>query len=158
MNTVATAIKTQHSIYTYRCQVINVIPLSVNTFQVKLQSPAGTNLDYYAGQYLQIDLDLNIDSDTQSHPLFYSITNSFNPDKPRHLEIFIQNSSERVAGILKQLSQLNENKAEIQVKLAMGQAYLQTDLKLPHLLIAAGSGISKIKCITEDVLYNKADL
>ena len=34
----------------------------------------------------------------------------------------------------------------------MGRAYLQTDLGLPHLLIAASSGISKIKCISEEIL------
>lgn len=161
MNTVATAIKTQRSIYTYRCQVMNIIPLSVNTFQIELQSPAGTMLDYYAGQYLQIDLDLNSDlhikNDTQSHPLFYSIANKFNPEKPRRLVIFIQNSSEFVAAILKKFSQLSENKAEIQVTLPMGRAYLQTDLSLTHLLIAAGSGISKIKCLTEEILKQQPD-
>ena len=34
----------------------------------------------------------------------------------------------------------------------MGKAYLQTDVNLPHLLVAAGSGIAKIKTLTEAIL------
>ena len=39
----------------------------------------------------------------------------------------------------------------------MGKAYLQTDLRSTHLLIAAGSGISKIKCLTEEILRQRPD-
>lgn len=35
----------------------------------------------------------------------------------------------------------------------MGKAFLQTALNKPHVLVAAGSGISKIKCITEEILH-----
>ena len=39
----------------------------------------------------------------------------------------------------------------------MGKAFLQTSLKRPHLFVAAGSGISKIKCITEEILHQNPD-
>ena len=39
----------------------------------------------------------------------------------------------------------------------MGQAYLQTDLSLTHVLIAAGSGISQVKCLIEDILRQQPD-
>lgn len=149
-NTAATAIETESQIVTYSCQVTSVKPLGANTFQIELQSPAGTTLEYQAGQYLQLDLDLN--NDNQLQPLFYSIANSFDPEQPHRLQLFIQNSSELTEAILKHLILLCENNAKVKVILPMGEAYLQTNLGSPHLLIAAGSGISKIKCLTEEIL------
>ncbi len=137
------------------CQVIDVIPLSSNTFQVDLLSSAGTTLGYRAGQYLQLELDLN--NDGQPQPFFYSITNRFNPERPRHLALFIQNNSELADKILKHLAELKENNATARVSLPMGRAFLQTNLDLTHLLIASGSGISKIKCITEEALKQQTD-
>lgn len=154
MNNTAIAIETAidivSPIVTYACQVISVTPLSANTFQVELQSAAGTRLDYQAGQYLQLDLDVN--NNGQLHSLFYSIANGFDSRQPRRLELFIQNSSELTGAILKYLTLLSENNTKVKVTLPMGQAYLQTDLGLRHILIAAGSGVSKIKCLTEEIL------
>jgi len=159
MNNATTAIETTidaaSSLATYPCQVMDITPLSPNTFQLELKSPEGTTLDYQAGQYLQLDLDLN--SDGQSHSLFYSIANSFDPEQARRLQLFIQNSSELAGTILEHLYKLSENNAEVKVTLPMGHAYLQTDLSLTHLLIAAGSGISKIKCLAEEILRQQAD-
>ncbi|MBX2808253.1 MAG: hypothetical protein KTR20_06420 [Cellvibrionaceae bacterium] len=140
-------------IVTYACQVISVSPLGVNTFEVELQSPADTTLNYQAGQYLQLDLDLKGDGQLQS--LSYSIANSFNQRQPRRLQLFIQNSSEFTDTLLKHLILMSKHNAKVKVTLPMGQAYLQTNLDLPHLLIAAGSGISKIKCLTEEILRQK---
>jgi len=39
----------------------------------------------------------------------------------------------------------------------MGQAFLQTDLNLTHLLVAAGSGISKIKCLAQEMLRQQPE-
>ncbi|WP_428239603.1 NAD(P)H-flavin reductase [Gynuella sp.] len=135
---------------TYACQVMDVLPLSANTVQVDLQAPTGTTLKYHAGQYLQLELDLNRDGQSQS--LFYSIANSFNPLRPCRLQIFIQNSSELTDKILKHLSDLSTKNEPAKVTLPMGRAFLQTNLDLTHFLIAAGSGISKIKCIAEEIL------
>jgi CDP-4-dehydro-6-deoxyglucose reductase len=89
----------ERSVFTCACEVMDVIPLSKDTFQLNLQSPAGRTLDYHAGQYLQLELDLNGDGQTQS--LHYSTANSFNPEQPRCLQIFIRKSSELTDKILK---------------------------------------------------------
>ncbi|GJL73707.1 MAG: hypothetical protein NMNS01_29060 [Nitrosomonas sp.] len=153
MNKIATP--SARPVVAYACQVMNVVPLTTDTLQVELQSPADTALDYQAGQYLQLELDLNSDGQLQS--LFYSIANGFNPEQPRRLLLFIQNSSELADKVLKHLSELSEYNAQVKVTLPMGRAFLQTNPGLTHLLIAAGSGISKIKCITEEMLRQQPD-
>lgn len=139
----------------YACQVNKITPLSVNTFKVELQLPAGSTQSYQAGQYLQLSLDINNDGQTQS--FFYSIANRFNKERPCCLQLFIQKSGELADKILKHLSELNKKNINANVTLPMGQAFLQTDLALTHLLIAAGSGISKIKCLTEEILRQEPD-
>lgn len=154
MNNVATA--TDRPVVDYDCQVLAVRPLSSgSTFEVELESPEGSTLDYYAGQHLKLELDIHGDGQTQS--LSYSIANSANPEQPRRLQLFIQNGSAFAEKILNRLADINENNAKVNVTLPMGQAYLQTDLGLPHLLVAAGSGIAKIKSITEEILRQRPD-
>jgi len=135
--------------------VTNVSPLSKDTFQIELQSPADVALRYQAGQYLQLVLDLNGDGQGQS--LFYSIANHFNPAQPHRLQLFIQDLSGLTHRIIKHLTELQHKNATVEVTLPMGRAYLQSDLTLPHVLIAAGSGISKIKCIAEEVIKRQPE-
>ncbi|MEO0442754.1 MAG: NAD(P)H-flavin reductase [Pseudomonadota bacterium] len=146
---------TTPSMVSYDCQVIAVMPLSADTIQVELQSPAGAALCYRAGQYLQLEIELNNDGQAQS--LFYSIANGFNPDKPRRLQLFIQNTSELADQIIKRLWAHADDNTTVKVTLPMGRAFLQTDLGLSHLLVAAGSGISQIKCLAEAILTQKSD-
>lgn len=153
MNNVATA--TAPPAVAYACQVLDVTPLTASTFRVELQSPAGTALVYRAGQYLQLELDVN--GDGQQQPLFYSIANGFNPEHPRRLQLLIQTGSELAGRIIKRLTELSEHQAQVTVTLPMGRAFLQTDLALTHVLIAAGSGIAKIKCLTEEILRQQPD-
>ena len=53
------------------CKVVDVQNLSEETFQILFEAPEGTQLQYHAGQYLQLELDLNNDGQFQS--LFYTI-------------------------------------------------------------------------------------
>ena len=138
---------------TYNCQVTNIKPLSEATFEVELRSPKDLTLDYRAGQYLQLKLDVY--GDGQEHSLSYSIANSFDPEVPRRLQLFVQNCNPFANRILLQLQVLKRSNEAVRVKLPMGKAFLQTSLELPHLLVAAGSGISKIKCLTEEILKQK---
>lgn len=144
----------------HACQINDIKPLSTSTFHVELQSVDNAILDYQAGQYLQLDLDVN--NDGKLHSLFYSIANRFDP-KHYHakqhcrLQLFIQIDSERSRAILKRLYELHKSHSRLDITLPLGQAYLQTDLRLTHLLIAAGSGISKIKCLTEEILHRQCD-
>lgn len=146
---------TARPVVTHACQVMEVTPLSADTFQIELQSPAGTALDYQAGQYLQLELDVNRDGKPQS--LSYSIANRFDPERPRRLLLFIQNGSAFSTRVLNSLTRINKNNESVKVTLAMGKAFLQTDLGLSHLLVAAGSGISKIKCLTEEIIKQRPE-
>ncbi|VUD46815.1 NAD(P)H-flavin reductase [Thalassocella blandensis] len=151
--TKSTITEATQALVNHPCRVLGVNPISAGTFEVELQSPAGTILNYHAGQYLQLDVDVNSDGQFQS--LFYSIANGFNPDQPRRLQLYIQNTSEFADKILKYLSRLCEHKADVKVTMPMGQAFLQTDLELAHILAASGSGISQIKCLTEEILKRR---
>lgn len=142
----ATAAAVQH----YACSVVGVTPLSPSTCQVDLLAPEGATLDYRAGQYLQLALVLEEGEAPQL--LSYSIANRMNPNAPRSLQIFIHNSSAYTATILAHLAEKSRRNAPIDVVLPRGRAFLQSDLNAPHILVAAGSGISKIKCLTEDIL------
>ena len=149
------AVDTLPPVVTYACRLKGITPLNTDTYQVELQSPADTVLTYHPGQHLQLELDMN--DDGQRSALLYSIANGCNPEQPRRLQLFIQNTSERSDKVLKHLYHLQTNDHTLQVTLPMGQAFLQTDLNLPHLLIAAGSGISKIKCLMEAILRHRPD-
>lgn len=146
---------TEYPVTAYACQVLKVTPLTAETFLIDLESQASENLSYHAGQYLKLELDVNNDGHLQS--LFYSIANGFNPEQPEHLQLLIQNSSELTDKVLKCLSEKTRLNTSVSVTLPMGRAFLQTDLNLPHILIAAGSGISKIKCISEAILRQQPD-
>ena len=145
---------TKPPVIDHACQVMGVTPLTKDTFEVELQS--FVSLNYHAGQYLKLELDVNADG--QFHSLSYSIANSFNPEQPHRLQLFIQNSSELTDKIIKRLTKLNKDKGQVKATLPMGRAFLQSDLGLNHLFIAAGSGISKIKCLAEEILKQQADV
>jgi len=93
----------------------------------------------------------------RSQSFSYSIANSFNPKQANRLQLFIQNTSETTNYILEHLRELYNNGKSLNVTLPMGRAFLQTNLNLTHVLIASGSGISKIKCITEEILKRGAN-
>lgn len=153
MNNVTTA--RTYPVTSHACKVLSVTRISPHTYQVELQSTSGAALRYQAGQYLELALDLNGGNQQQS--LFYSIANGLNPEQPHRLQLFIQNSSKLTDKTIKHLTKKSNHKANIKVTLAMGQAFLQTDLNAPHVLIAAGSGISQIKCLTEEIIRQKTD-
>lgn len=141
---------------TYECRVRGVRPLSTDTFEVELRSPASLALGYRSGQYLQLELDVK--GDGTKHSLSYSIANSFDPCAPRRLQIFIQNHNDFSHRVLARLRRLSKSNTPVIVKLPLGEAFLQTKLESPHLLVAAGSGISKIKCLAEEILKHAPDV
>lgn len=139
----------------HECQVVSVEPLTKDTFEIELLSPVGTTLNYHAGQYLQLELDLSGEGKPQA--FFYTIANRCDPNQARRLQLFIQNGSEFADRILKHLCNRLNDAASVSVVLPMGQAFLQTNLSQRHLLIASGSGIAKIKCLTEEALTKQPD-
>lgn len=137
------------------CSVMAVTDLSVNTVQVSLQAADDVAVSYLAGQYLKLELPL--DGDGAVTPLFYSIANRPNPMNPGSLEIFIYNGSELASRIIQYLRQLTGSHEQVTVTLPMGKAYLQTDVEKPHLLVAAGSGITKIRCIAAEIVARSSN-
>ena len=109
-------------------------------------------LRYTAGHYLQ----LNITIDGQAHSLSYSVANRPDSKQPHRLQLFIQNGSLFTEKLLRRLVQLCGRQEHLSVTLPMGRAFLQSDLGQPHLLVAAGSGISKIKCLAEEIVARDA--
>ena len=126
--------------------------LSGQTFEVELSAPPGVGIDYRAGQYATLTLDV----DGKQYQLSYSIANRFDPEVPARLQLFVQNQSPFSGRVLARLAGMAHSDADLDVTVPMGRAFLQTDLRKPHLLVAAGSGISKIKCITEEILQRHA--
>lgn len=139
----------------YACQINAVVPLSDNTYQIDLLAEADASLSYHAGQHLQLELSLEQGAEIQS--LSYTIANSRKPDKPKLLQLIIHNSSDFSGKIIKTLDSLCERNECAKVTLPLGKAYLQTALDQPHVLIAAGSGIAKIKCIVEEIISRNPD-
>lgn len=146
---------TNTEVSSLNCRVVSVRALSKATFEVELESTAGTPLSYQAGQYLQLQLDVN--QDGQVHALSYSIANAPDPNKPNQLQLFIQNNGEFSTQILERLKEKVANRHTIEIRLPLGKAFLQSDLSLHHVFVAAGSGISKIKCLTEEILKREPE-
>lgn len=147
MTKVASA--TQRPINTLACQVASVNELNSCTWHIELLAPAGTTLDYLAGQYLELEL--------VGQQLPYSIANAFDPAEPRRLELIIHVTTELAEQVLAELKDLAKQKATVKVTLPKGDCYLQTPLHLTHVMVAAGSGISQIKCLTEEILKQQPD-
>ncbi len=146
----------------YSARVKSVIALNTETFEVELeccdQQCGGQQrkLNYLPGQYLQLELDLN--GDSQPQRLFYSIANPVNSDHPYRLQLFIQNQNALTHRVLDHLQQLQLTNKPLNLNLPLGRAHLQTDLKLPHVLVAAGSGITQIKCLLEEAVKQNPDV
>ena len=142
-----------NSVISHTCKVLKIKPLNADTFEVELKSIENTALSYKAGQYLQLKLDVN--NDGEQTALSYSIANRLDPRQPNRLQLFIHNNSAFSNKVLSRLGVIHKKSAHLDVNLPLGQAFLQTNLDLPHVLVAAGSGISKIKCLTEEILAQK---
>ena len=137
---------------THTCRVTRFAALSRQTFEVELSAPTGVVFDYRAGQYATLTLDV----DRKQYQLSYSIANRFDPETPARLQLFVQNQSPFSGRVLSRLAGMAHSDADLDVTVPKGRAFLQTDLRKPHLLVAAGSGIAKIKCITEEILQRDA--
>ena len=161
----------EHGVTAHACKVLNVRSLnplsSINqgTFEIELQSIEGAALSFQAGQYLELELEFALEQaldqgankDSQTHALSYTIASRFNKQQPDRLKLIIQKNSAFSGRVVDRLIELSDKQDKVNITLAMGRAFLQTDLDLPHLLVAAGSGISKIKCITEEILQKNPD-
>ncbi|MCF6440468.1 hypothetical protein L1077_13610 [Pseudoalteromonas luteoviolacea] len=139
----------------YDVCVTKIESLNKHTFEIELFAPEGTVLNYKSGQYLKLELDVN--NDGQPLWLSYTISSSLDADKPNKVCLIIQVASDFSGKVVDCLFAAKASNQPVKIMLAMGKAFLQTNLDQPHLFVAAGSGISKIKCITEEVLHRNPD-
>lgn len=144
-----------HPIAEHNVYVTKIDTLNNHTFQIELLAEQGTVLNYQAGQYLKLALDVN--NDGQPLSLSYTISSRPDADNPEKVCLIIQVTSDFSGKVVDCLFAASANKQPVTITLAMGKAYLQTSLEEPHLFVAAGSGISKIKCITEEILLRNPD-
>ena len=131
-------------VQTIACQVQSVEALNDDVYCVELLAPAGSKLDYLAGQYLELHV-----ADQQ---LPYSIANAVDPAHPRRLELQISNHNELTTQILDELKEKANNKATVKATLAKGECFLDKLPDQPILLVCAGTGFSQIKCLAESIL------
>lgn len=131
--------------------VKDIVPLNKHTYQIELIAPKESRLNYQPGQFLKIELDVN--NDGKPLWLSYTISSRLDTELPNRVCLIIQITSEFSSQVLDCLYSGKASQEPIRIMLAMGKAFLQTALNKPHVLVAAGSGISKIKCITEEILH-----
>lgn len=138
---------------TLACQVASCEALSDEMFRIWLRAPAGKTLDYWAGQYLLLHA---VDEHGNEQALPYSIASappSLTGQDSRLLELHIANSSDTAQAVLNFL----RNAIIVKVTLPAGECilherFLRAHQGQPLLMVAAGSGFSQIKALTEAAL------
>lgn len=124
------------------CRVLTVELIKGHVYQVELQLPAGKLPEFYAGQYLALDIP------GKDEPCYFSIAS-----RPglRELTLHIQadphlSSAIEVVEYLKTC--LNESKT-LALSLPFGKACLLHTPDQPLILMAAGTGFAQMKSIIE---------
>ena len=128
---------------TFACQVSSVEALNASVYRVELQAPAGSKLEYFPGQYLELNIV------GQSLP--YSIANAPDVQHPRRLELQISNHNDVTADIISELQTAATNRSTVKATLAKGDCFLNELPQQPILLVCAGTGFSQIKCLAESI-------
>jgi len=142
-------------VITFACAVKSLRDISANTYEIELTAPDGIALNYIAGHYLKLELD--VENDGKFHSLFYSIANTPVLEGSKSLQLLIQKVSNFSDKIVKRLAEYADNNDSINITLPMGHSFLQTDLASPHLLVASGSGIAKIRCLAKAIVQKNPD-
>jgi len=125
------------------CQVVSVEQIQSHIYVAQLLLPAGKQPDFFAGQYLSLDLP------GRSTPCYFSIAS-----RPgvRTLELHIQ-ADPHLENALEVVRYLESSKS-VKVKLPFGKACLPEVPTQPLILMAAGTGFAQMKSIVEFLLAN----
>lgn len=121
------------------CQVQQIEALSADVYRVHLLAPAGRKLEFYAGQYLALDIPGIEDA-------YFSIANA---PGSRVIELHLD-APEGRENARQILRYLQEN-SMVRVRLPFGKACLNKPLSGPVILVAAGTGFAQIKSIAEQL-------
>jgi len=126
------------------CRVLAVELIKDHVFEVSLQLPAGKLPEFYAGQYLAIDMP------EKESPSFFSIAS-----RPglRELILHIQADPHLSSAVevVEYLQCCVENQQTLSLSLPYGKACLAKVLNQPLILMAAGTGFAQMKSILEQL-------
>jgi len=128
------------------CQVSSVEVIKGHVYQVELRLPAGKAPEFFAGQYLSLNLPGRED------PAFFSIAS-----RPglRMLTLHIQADPHLTSAL--EVIQFLEDKARenslVSISLPNGEACLTKTPQQPLILMAAGTGFAQMKSVIEHLLH-----
>jgi CDP-4-dehydro-6-deoxyglucose reductase len=136
---------------TLACQVKAVDVLADDVYRITLLAPAGKQPDYWAGQYLM----LNLGEGKQEEQIPYSIANApgaLTGRDPREIELHIAANSDKAREVIQFLQQAVIVKATLPAgDCVITPTFLKNTFGQPLLMVAAGSGFSQIKALIEAV-------
>lgn len=138
---------------TYACQIAQLEQIATDMWRVEFLLPAGKKADYWAGQHLLMEVTQPNGELEQVPFSIASAPPSLMGTDPRKLELLIANHSDKSLCIIEFLKQA----LTVRLSLPLGDCLLNQRFMAEHegeplIMIAAGSGISQIKCLTEAAL------
>lgn len=125
------------------CQVMSVTQLDACIYKASFLMPAGGSAEFYAGQYLSLQLP------GQEEESYFSIASA---PGPRELEVHIQ-ADPHLERACKIVNFLNEA-TTVKLNLPYGKACLPSAPDQEMILIAAGTGFAQMKSLIEFLLPN----
>lgn len=137
----------------YACQIASMTQIAEQMWHVQLLLPAGKTADFWPGQHLLLEIK---DANGIIEQVPYSIGSapaSIMGGDPRKIDLYIASSGEKAQCVICFL------RAAVVVRLTLpmgdciiNQRFLDNHPNQPLIMVAAGSGFSQIKCLTEAAL------
>lgn len=127
----------------FQCQIKSVAEMQGHVYRVILEQPAGKLKQFFAGQYLALNLP-NRDEDT-----YFSIASA-----PGHREIELHIQADPHLEKAVETVDFLRSSPSVSVKLPFGKACLPSVPESPVLLLAAGTGFAQMKSLIEYLLEN----
>ncbi|WP_426415147.1 2Fe-2S iron-sulfur cluster-binding protein [Aestuariirhabdus sp. LZHN29] len=126
------------------CQVQSIERLNHDVYRVQLLAPAGQLPEFYAGQYLMLELE-----DGQQCP--FSIASA--PGRlSRHREIELHIQHAAASEISDRILHSVQHSKVVKVILPQGNCHLQSIPQTPLVFLAAGTGFAQMKGMIEHCL------
>lgn len=143
---------------TFTCQVAAMQLVTDTMWHVQLLLPEGQKADFWPGQHLLLDIDFDDGSNEQIPFSIAAAPASIMGGDPRQLELYIASATTKAQQIISYL----RTHSAVKVTLPMGECFLNPSFLQEHsgqplLMIAAGSGFSQIKSLTEAALKLNAE-
>lgn len=139
--------------HTYACQIAGLNQVAEHMWHVELLLPAGKAADFWPGQHLLLEMQSDNGEVEQIPFSIASAPASIMGGDPRKIELYIASASEKAQCIICFLREA----VIVRVTLPMGECFINQRFLNNHpnqalIMVAAGSGFSQIKCLTEAAL------